>query len=99
MWMNILVPGSLLSGPIPPTSLKGSGTLMTSLYREYAQSWDTCVQALTSLILKRKNVGWFLNQFGFIELGTLGHGRLIPWMADFSRALFIQSVGRKYLIR
>ena len=24
-----------------------------------------------------------------------GHGRLIPWMADFSRALFIQSVGRK----
>ncbi len=26
---------------------------------------------------------------------SLGHGRLIPWMADFSRALFIQSVGRK----
>ncbi len=22
---------------------KGSGTLMTSLYKEYAQSWDTCV--------------------------------------------------------
>ena len=27
--------------------LKGSGTLMTSLYKEYAQSWDTCVSLLT----------------------------------------------------
>ncbi len=30
---------------------KGSGTLMTSLYKEYAQRWDTCVSVLTFLIL------------------------------------------------
>ena len=65
-------------------NLKGSGTLMTSLYKEYAESWDTCVSVLTFLILiliestmscvliKKKNVVWFLNQFGFTELmGTL----------------------------
>ena len=26
----------------------------------------------------------------------LGHARLIHWMADFSRAFLVQSVGRKY---
>ena len=30
---------------------KKSGTLMASLYKEYAQSWDTCVSMLTFLIL------------------------------------------------
>ncbi len=58
---------------------KGSGTLMTSLYKENAQSWDTCISVLTFPILisskkafigpifmiKGKNVpGWFLSHFG-----------------------------------
>ncbi len=31
--------------------LKRSGTLMTSLYKENAQSWDTCISVLTFPIL------------------------------------------------
>ena len=53
---------------------------MISLYKDHAKSWDTCNSALTfpificskltlsCMLIKRKNVGQFLNQFESTEL-------------------------------
>ncbi len=50
----------MLHGPLSQVnvtkSAKGSGTLMTSLYKEYAQSWDTCVLVLTFFWLNQQRV-------------------------------------------
>ena len=46
---------------------KGSGTLMTMLYKEMSKSWDTCIWVLTEvsnsgmpyIIWLSKDVGWY----------------------------------------
>ncbi len=63
---------------------------ITTLYSEHSKDWE---------FLRNFNLDLYEHLLSRQSLGNcflkLGHGWLISWMADFSHALFIQSVSRK----